>query len=405
MKIQIVSIGNELLLGSTVNTNSTYICSCLLNAGYQVHKTKEISDDPKVIHEELTAALEESDLVITTGGLGPTFDDLTRKVVCEVFDTTLVLFPEILEDLNQRFPTLDCKENQAMQPKGAVLLKNPSGTAPGVFLEKKSHSLLMLPGVPNQMKEILSGEGINLIRQKFPIKEQKIVKEYQIGLLIENDVNPLLTRLHDSFPKVQLGVYPNYGHLTIRVVAPDSEIADVNGIDTEIKNHFQDHILEFSKDSLEMIFHRRMIQTKKTFALAESCTGGSFASRLSKIPDASLYFLGSLVTYSNKAKEKFLGVDPKIIATHGAVSAECVKAMAQGVIERLNPDYVAAISGIAGPSGGSQEKPVGTIWTCYGKPGSLITELVPVRKTYPRNIMIEYTINYLMAKLLLSENG
>jgi nicotinamide-nucleotide amidase len=228
------------------------------------------------------------------------------------------------------------------------------------------------------------------------IRNPPTEKELHFALLSETAFDPLLKEWKKK-SSLEIGVYPQCGYVTIRVQGSFQELGLF--ID-DVKKQFAPNLYSEKDPRLEVAFHEKMISSHKTFALAESCTGGRFASRLTALAGSSLYFLGGIVTYSDQMKVDFLGVSKELLRKEGAVSAECVKEMAQGLLKRVSTDYVVAISGIAGPEGGSADKPVGTVWICYGSKGNLQVYLLPILQNLPRLVLIDYAINSVLGKLL-----
>ncbi|MBI5274099.1 MAG: CinA family nicotinamide mononucleotide deamidase-related protein [Chlamydiales bacterium] len=402
MNIHLISIGNELLYGSIANTNAQFLSKELTLAGYLVTKVLAVKDERNILLETLQQSFNEADITIITGGLGPTFDDITREVLCDLFHAKQVLMPGLLENLKERYGNAPfALEDQATQPDKATILPNKWGTAPGLLFHEKKKTMIALPGVPSQMKQIFMDEALPVIKEKFPVSSKLVTQEVHVGLIPENTLDPLMRKLQHQYATVDFGIYPSYGSVTIRMVAKESDKQYLDQIVKEIKKEFAPFIYSYDEGSLAKVFHHRMIQHGYTLALAESCSGGHFAARLTSIPDASKYFLGSMVTYSNLAKTKILNVKQHTLDIQGSVSKESVIEMAQGIIRLLNPDIVIAISGVAGPSGGSKEKPVGTVWVCFGKKDQLQTQLVPARSSWSRELIIDYTINWVLAKILL----
>ncbi len=333
MRVEIVSVGNEILWGLTVNTNASFLSGTLSQKGYAVGKHTTLADDPAAIESGLREALHRSDLVIATGGLGPTIDDLTRPAADRVFTE-----------------------------KGEEL-KNSVGSAPGVFYFSKGKALVLLPGVPREMERMFLDEAMSRIERHFPTVQKQFSARCSLCLLKEVEVDPFLRELKQKHPEAEIGIFPAMG--TLQVVFRSEKPVEpfVHAIEKKFPTFY------YGEGSIAEAVHREMIGRKKTLALAESCTGGAISASLTAIPDSSKYFLGSIVAYSNVWKERFLQVSHSTIKKQGAVSVDAVKEMIAGLFSETDADYGIAVSGIAGPSGGTKEKPVGTVYIAIGKRG------------------------------------
>lgn len=402
MTIHLITIGQEILSGNILNTNSEFLAKELAKEGYEVTKMITIPDDLAEMNSTFLQSLSQADLVITTGGLGPTLDDETKKALCHAFGDQMALFPEALRDLEKRFgKEMPGLEDQASAPSKATLLLNPFGTAPGIYIDDAKGRVIALPGVPSQMKAIFQESVLSLIHQ-FMKNNPVVEKELHFALLPETAFDPLL-REWKKKSSLEIGIYPHYGFVTIRVKSKKGNIEEVNLFESDLKKHFRSKLYSEKDPRLELAFHEKMISLHKTFALAESCTGGHFASRLTALSGSSKYFLGGIVTYSDQMKVDFLGVNREILRKEGAVSAECVQEMAEGLLKKVPADLVVAISGIAGPEGGSVDKPVGTVWICYGTKNNLHVDLLPLKQNLPRLVLIDYAINWVLGKLLTGD--
>lgn len=395
MSIEILSIGNELLSGHTVNTNASAISQKLLSHGFAVDRVTYLPDEPTLLQEGIKEAMKRSSFLITSGGLGPTGDDLTRDIIAEIYGTSLFYDEEIAADLIERFganlPTL---KDQAMVPKGATIIQNTLGTAPGFILEGEA-TTMVLPGVPSQMESMLGCVVAHL--EKHSLKKHAIETLY-LALLSEQQVDPYLRTLEKENPGVQIGICPSYGVLSVYLHAEDAKI--LPPIRDKIAEKFRMHVYSISNKRIEVALHKWMVDHKKTLAAGESCTGGKIASTLTAHAGSSDYFLGSIVSYSNHLKESALGVSLETLKVHGAVSQEVVIEMAKGVKRLTGADYILTTSGIAGPSGGTPDKPVGTVWMAIVTPEKTFTGLLPIKHSAgKRGLVIDYAVTYLLASL------
>lgn len=395
MTIEILSIGNELLAGHTINSNAAMISQALLPHGFAVDCVTTLPDVVTVLKKGVEDAMERSSFVITTGGLGPTGDDLTREVMSEVFQTPLIYNEEVAIDLAKRFsPEFPTLEDQAHVPKGALVLHNPIGTAPGFILTNSKSTVIVLPGVPSQMEALLE--------QVIPYLEKHIKKNHYVQSLYfcqlsEMALDPFLRQLEKENPGIQIGICPGYGTLAVFIHAQSSAL--LKPIANRVIEEFKPYFFSTTSKNIEVALQEWMIAHHKTFACAESCTGGHMAARLTAIEGASEYFKGSIVSYSNSVKESVLHVSPLTIKTHGAVSEEVVREMVSGVMQRTDADYAISVSGVAGPSGGSPTKPVGTIWGAIASKDQIFTGQFRTKGLKKRELVIDYAVTFLFSSL------
>ena len=395
MSIEILSIGNELLSGRTVNTNASMISKALLKRGFTVDRVTSLPDHPDRLSEGIQEAMKRSSFIIASGGLGPTGDDLTRDIVAHLYKTPLQYDEKVANDLRKRFGAhLKTLKNQAMIPKGGEVILNRLGTAPGFILEGNA-SMIVLPGVSSQMESMLFHVCDYL--------ERKRLKKYHsealyLTLLSEQDVDPYLRELEKSEPGLQIGICPSGASLSIYFLGED-RIGVKKGKEA-VAHKFHDHVYSTSDKEIALAVHRWMVKRGKTCASAESCTGGRIAAKLTEHSGASDYFLGGVIGYSNHLKESVLKVGADLIKSYGAVSQEVVCAMATGVQSLTDADYALATSGIAGPLGAAEGKPVGTVWVAIKAHKETFSGLVPF-KTSPssRSFIMDYSATYLLASL------
>lgn len=400
MKIEIVTIGDEVLSGSTIDTNSSFIAKTLKNRGYTISRHTTLPDRLDVMQKELENALLRADLVITTGGLGPTFDDITKKILVTLFDTELIYDESIAQDLQQRFPDLSTIENQASVPKNAQIIANSVGTAPGFILEKNS-VLIALPGVPQEMRSMFYAL-LPYIEKRWELPKKYFEKKMNLCLVHEWQVEPYILQWQKKIPKMQWGIYPFFGGVQIqmKMTCSDGKEADkaFHQIEQKIIQTFPDEVYSSEDISLAEALHRALLEKKETVALGESCSGGALASVLTKIPGISATFLGSVVAYSNRLKQQILHVSAQTLEEKGAVSENTVEEMVEGLFKITDSDYAASISGIAGPEGGSKEKPVGTVWIAIGKKGEGIDSF-KIEAPGDRLSVIDYCVNIVLGLL------
>jgi len=388
MNVEIINTGTELLLGRVLNTHQQWLCTELARLGHRVAKQVAIPDDAASIQEAVAEALTRADLVITTGGLGPTSDDITRELIAELLGVPLKTDPSVMAHLERFFaarnrPVPDNALKEALVPEGAIVLQNANGTAPGLvlFTAKRSPGngkacLVMLPGPPRELRPMFTQQVLPLLEKEFG-KEPAlnwIFKTTGIGeAFVEQKLTMALKELVQK--GLEIGYCAAVGQVEVRLSVTGKALEPMlheaaNIVTSELGSFI------FSTDdrSLEEVVVTRLIEQKRTLALAESCTGGMVASRVTDVPGASAVFLAGLVTYSNEAKEQLLGVRRETLDQHGAVSEPTAREMAAGARERNGTDYAIAITGIAGPGGGTPEKPVGTVYIALATPNKVIVE-------------------------------
>ena len=384
MKAEIITIGDELLIGQTIDTNSAWIGSELSLAGFDVMKKTSIHDIRTDILNALAEAEGKSNVVIITGGLGPTSDDITKPALCDFFTTKLVVNMEVLAmitEMMQRrnFPMNLNNRKQAEVPESCRVLTNAAGTAPGMWFEKSGTIFVSLPGVPSEMKYLMSTHVLPELKQRF--RSQAIIHR---NLMIYGAPEALLAEKLEGFEAglpagIKLAYLPSSGVIKLRLTGTGRDSRTVAElVESQVRllySTIPDLIYGEEGETLEMAVGRLLRGRGKTLGTAESCTGGNIARLITSIPGSSDYFTGSVVSYANHVKTKLLGVDEKLIADHGAVSGPVVIAMAEGARRLLSADYSIATSGIAGPDGGTELKPVGTLWTAVSSASGTKAEM------------------------------
>lgn len=382
MKVAFISIGDELLIGQTINTNAAWLGKEFSERGFSVVKTLTIKDREDAIIDAVAELGEEVQVVIITGGLGPTKDDITKKVLTEFFGTRLEIHQETLSRIESYFekigrPMLQSNIDQALLPVDAMILKNEMGTAAGMLFEKDNVLTVSLPGVPYEMKHLM-------IERVFPILEEKysVVTSYYETVLTQGIGESFLAdRMSDIEDKLrgeglELAYLPSPGMVRLRITGEKSErgIGRVKFYVKQIEDRFPQYVFGKNEDDLSEVVGKLLRENKLTVSTVESCTGGRIAAEIVKISGASDYFNGGFVTYSNELKMRLARVESKTLMNYGAVSQQTVEQMAKGGREELGTDYAIAVSGIAGPEGGTEEKPVGTVWICIAGPNELISK-------------------------------
>jgi nicotinamide-nucleotide amidase len=369
-KIEIIGIGNELTTGRVLDQNAGYAAGRLSSHGFQVTRIVFIPDRAREIRSALVQAGRRADAVLVTGGLGGTLDDITAAVVAETFRRPLRLQTSLLNQIKgflkkRGLPWDPVFEKMAWLPEGVELF-HPRPKAAGFLLEEKGKPFFFLPGVPAEMRRILDRQIIPRLLQSRPDQQVSKQRVYKIFGLLEPEINRRLQDLEQRDGSVQLGFYPNFpeNHLTVLVRAEKAFRADqlLDRLENEIEARLGDTIVGRNEETLESVIGELLRERKLTLAVAESCTGGLIGHRITNIPGSSDYFDRGLAVYSNRAKRDLLGVPARTLNRYGAVSEKTALAMAAGVRERSRSDLGLAVTGIAGPGGGTPEKPVGTVW-------------------------------------------
>lgn len=377
MNVEIVNTGSELMLGRVLNTHQQWLCRRLADLGHVVTRQVAIADTGSAIQTAVREALSRADLVITTGGLGPTSDDLTRELIAEMLGKKLVKNLDVLAHIENFFtkrnrPRPQKTDVETMVPEGALVFLNPTGTAPGLAIEigngksktKNSQWLVMLPGPPRELRPMFDASIAPLVKREFAEEificrtlRTTGIGESRVQEMVAAELQPLVLR------GLEIGYCARPGAVDVRLTASGAEARNlVQAGEVIAQTVFGASVFGFDDDEIEQIVVRLFRERKKTVALAESCTGGNIAHRLTNVPGASEMFLGSVVSYANSAKENFLGVRAETLAAHGAVSEAVAREMARGAREKFGADFAVAVTGIAGPGGGTVEKPAGTVF-------------------------------------------
>lgn len=383
MKAEIITIGDELLIGQTVNTNSAWIGAELSRLGFEILRSVSIPDRFNSILQTLQEVTGRADVVIITGGLGPTSDDITKQALCEFFETTLVVNQEVLgmiELMLQRrnLPITENNRRQAEVPASCRVLFNATGTAPGMWFEKGGTIFISLPGVPLEMKYIMKEHVIDELKKRF--SSQIIIhKNIMTYGTFEARLSELLSGFESELPSnIRLAYLPSYGMIKLRLSGSGKNYTELsNQIEEQAKRLYEiipEFIFGENEENLEMALGRILKEKKATVCSAESCTGGRIAHLITSVPGSSQYYKGSVVAYDNSIKISLLKVRPETIAQHGAVSPETSAEMARGALRLFGCDYAVATTGIAGPEGGSSEKPAGLVWITVASPTRTVTE-------------------------------
>jgi len=379
MDCELVTVGTELLLGFTVDTNSAEIGRALAALGVRVVRRTAVPDEPAAIRDAVGAALARTGAVITTGGLGPTSDDVTKRTVAEFFGAELVFDPSVWADLEARFARLGRvpsanNRGQAEVPRGAVVLPNRWGTAPGLWLEGKPGLVVMLPGVPVEMRNLLASGVLPRLATRSP--RGAVIRSVTVRTtgIAESTLAERMDDAEALIAPLTLAYLPGLGSVDLRATAwnfpsdeADRRLAAAADL---LAERAGDHAYGRGDDDLAALVLLEARKRRLSIAVAESCTGGLLGGRLTAVPGSSSQFLGGVITYSDGAKQALLGVAEALLKANGAVSGPVAQAMAIGAARALGADVAVSITGIAGPDGGSKEKPVGTVWLGFAMPGT-----------------------------------
>jgi len=370
MFAEIITIGDELLIGQVTDTNSAWMGCELNKVGIEVIRVVSVRDRADEITEAVDDAMNRADIVLMTGGLGPTKDDITKQTLCAYFDTELVFSEEVFENIKRvlasKIPMNALNKSQAMVPKDCLVINNRVGSASVSWFEKNGKVLVSMPGVPQEMITVMSEEVIPRLRKKFDteviIHKTFTVKNYPESVLAEK-----LESWEEALPEsIKLAYLPKPGIIRLRLTGRGKDKEEVKSqISVEgckLKSILEDAVFDEEDTPLEILIGNLLREKNLTVSTAESCTGGSIAAKLTSVSGSSDYFKGGIVAYSNEIKESLLGVSSETLKKQGAVSEETVIEMVKGAMKALKTDCAVSTSGIAGPGGGTKEKPVGTVW-------------------------------------------
>lgn len=386
MQAEIITIGDEILIGQVVDTNSAFLGKEFNKVGISIYQITSVQDEKSHILKALKEAEENADIIIITGGLGPTKDDITKHTICEYFNDTLVEDKAVLANVEQIFsrfssaPLLEVNKQQALVPSKSTVLMNHNGTAPGMWLEKNGKVFVSLPGVPYEMKALITEQVIPKLRVqfKFPYIVHKTILTYGLG---ESALADRIAEWEDNLPQfIKLAYLPSLGRVRLRL---SGKFFDKKELEDEIQNQvnlllpqINDVFVGFEEDeSIEAVIGKQLTKLGKTLAVAESCTGGRIAESFTANAGASAYFIGSVVTYATASKVKVLGISEDIINKHSVVSKEVAEAMAKNVRTLFDSDYAISTTGNAGPSKGDSDAEVGTVWIAIATKDQVYSEV------------------------------
>jgi len=421
MIVEIINTGSELMLGRVLNTHQQWLCKELADLGYIVARQAAVPDAAGDIGQAVRESLSRADLIITTGGLGPTSDDITRDRIAELLGKKLVEDAATLAHIKSFFdmrkrPMPERTRVQAMIPEGATILPNPHGTAPGLAMEVRPNPyrqngaaswLIMLPGPPRELHPMFT-DTVPLLKRVLPLNAPFICRTLRTTGIGESVVEQRISEQLQTLVKegLEIGYCARPGQVDVRLAALGSNAERlVQEAEAVVRGKLEARIYGGENQELENVIVETLTQRKETLALAESCTGGCIANRITNVPGASVVFLAGLVTYSNAAKQKFLGVRAETLEAHGAVSEPVAREMAEGARKQTAADYALSVTGIAGPSGGTAEKPAGTAFIGLAGPFETVVEknLNPYDRETFKQVTAQQAMDLLRRKAFLKK--
>jgi nicotinamide-nucleotide amidase len=410
MQAEIITIGDEILIGQIVDTNSAWMAQQLNDIGINIKQITSVSDDEQHIINALNEAKKRADIIFMTGGLGPTKDDITKNTLCKYFKTKLVFDEKAYAAVEYQFKirgkeVTPVNRKQAEVPESCTAVYDKNGTASGMWFENDGKHFISMPGVPFEMKAMMENDVLPLLKQKFktPFIYHKTVLTQGAG---ESFLAEMIENWEDNLPPhIRLAYLPSPGAVRLRLTAKgDSEKIKQETEEQviKLKHIIEKYIYGYDDETLEGIVGKLLRDKKQTVSTAESCTGGYISHLITSVEGSSDYYIGSIISYANSIKENFLNVDAATIENHGAVSEPVVLAMAKTVKEKFNTDYSIAVSGIAGPGGGTVEKPVGTVFIAIATPQKVFAKSFRFGNNRMRNIHVsgQTALNMLRKELL-----
>ena len=417
IRAEVITIGDEILFGQITDTNTQWISTELTNIGIRTVRKSSVGDQPDAILQILGEAHQRAEIIIITGGLGPTKDDITKKVLCQYFgvgmvrnETALALVTGFFEKRGRDMT--DLNRGQADLPANAVYMQNDWGTAPGMWFDdersgKPGKVYVSLPGVPFEMKHLMTNRILPKLRETFemPIIKHRMIRTIGIG---ESFLAERIEAWEDALPDhIKLAYLPHFGQVRLRLTATGTNDAlldrELTAEVEKVMPLIAKNVFGFDSDELETVIGKLLTDNQLTLGIAESCTGGYVSAQITKVPGASAYFKGSIVSYSNDVKINQLGVSADTLAQHGAVSEETIRQMAEGIRKTLGTSVGIATSGIAGPDGSTPDKPVGTVWIACATNRRTVTRLLTLGQYRDQNIQLTatYVLNMLREELLI----
>ena len=396
MNVEIITIGDELLIGQVTDTNSAWMGQILTKNGFEVSKKVTIPDVESIISKTIKDSLNNVDILLITGGLGPTNDDVTKKTLCDYFKCSLVFNDEVFEDLKSFLNSEDqdinaLNRDQALVPDNCTIFRNRVGTAPTMLFKQNNKVVISMPGVPYEMKKIMEDNVIPWLRANYYTTEI-VNKTLIVSGIPESDLSISLKDIESSLPAyIKLAYLPSPTSVRLRLTGKGESLENmedsINLISSKIKKIIGKALWSKNDEPPEIMLGKKLTKSGETISCAESCTGGNIAHKLTKHSGSSAFFQGGVVAYHNHIKEDVLGVKHEDLERYGAVSKSVVEQMALGVKKLMNTDWAVATSGVAGPTGGSDEKPVGTVWIAWAGPDGVESRRFQFGKNRDINII------------------
>lgn len=404
MKAEIITIGDEILIGQIIDTNSAWMCKELTENGFRVVAVTSVGDCKKSIIKSIDIAKTRADVILLTGGVGPTNDDITKSTLCEYFQTKMIFDNDVFENISQLFARKNFSMNeltkaQAFVPENSTVINNKVGTAPILWFEQNGFFLVSMPGVPFEMRDAMKYEIIPRLKNIFS-GYSYLKKSYLVAGITESALSILLQSFEDSLPKgFSLAYLPTYDSVRLRLSV--TGIENKNALEQQgekLRNALGELLISETDKPLEFVLGELLSKNNYTVSTAESCTGGNISQRVVSVAGASKYFKGSVVSYSNEIKTDLLHIDEEMLAAEGAVSEKVAREMAINVSDIMKTDCAISVSGIAGPDGGTDEKPVGTVWICTKTPDSIVAKKYNFGSSRHENI--QRTTNVALLQLI-----
>jgi nicotinamide-nucleotide amidase len=414
IQASIITIGDELLIGQVIDTNSAWMAQQLNTVGIRVARRVAVGDIWDEIWNTLDEESKHADIILITGGLGPTADDITKPLLCKYFGGKLVVDKASLANVEYIFknvlnrPMIESNLKQAEVPDVCKVIVNKRGTAPGMWFEKDGKIFVSMPGVPHEMKGMMEDEVIVSLKKRFTLPHIAYRTLLTAGIG-ESYLAELIKDFETALPEnIKLAYLPNYGMVRLRL---STSGIDPNVVEKDVQHQFEklqtlvkEYLVTNEDESMESAVGKLLKAKGKKVSTAESCTGGYIAHLFTSMPGSSAFYEGSVVSYSNDVKESLLHVEPVTLKSFGAVSEEVVKQMLQGALQTIKTDYAIAVSGIMGPDGGSEEKPVGTVWIALGSAHKIVTKKLYFRFDRIRNIQLTAVNALNMLRQFIIEN-
>ena len=410
----IITIGDELLIGQVLDTNSAWMAQQLNKIGIQVIHRVAVGDDWDEIWESLDTESRKASIILITGGLGPTADDITKPLLCKYFGGKMIVHQPTLEHVTHIFeeilkrPMIERNRKQAEVPDTCIVLKNEKGTAPGMLFKREGKVFISLPGVPHEMQWLMNNQALPLLTQLFKTNhiEHRTLLTAGIG---ESFLAEKIIALEDALPEhIKLAYLPNYGMVRLRLTASGVDkallISEIDVQFEKLKKEVAEFLITDQDIPMHQVVANLLIKQKATLSTAESCTGGFIAHQLTSLPGASAYYKGSIISYDNEIKHNLLKVSEEMLANDGAVSEATVIQMAKESLKIMHTDYSIAVSGIMGPDGGTIHKPVGMVWIAVASKTEVKTKLLQFRFDRERNIILTATHALNFFRMLIVDN-